>query len=402
MYKACEIYIVKEDDYNSYEVTNTFGNYIKDANNKVSISDLNIKSESMVFCRFSIDKPVDISLFNKNTIELTIENKLTGYKKTKIKTWDYYFNTFVDEDGDGYEDYVEQWGRDNPKVPAGDYITSFKYPEVVGVNARNLIFTVKVVNNGQQTIKSTSSEMSDEYLPIENFDVRVNDIELNYGEHYTVVDNVVNFANKLSQGDKITIKDSILNSVKIVSKSSYDRNSLFKMYSDKVKLRYNHTYKMIMSVLETDYELSFMTKYDPFYAAVDKIRLDTGDMLEHTSDEQIAKVIYSNSKDALQLLGEDVDVVPKYAKNYVRYKTNIDLCYALYLSMTGKVGSYSKRVGDITIESSTKLPFLKDMIGRFKELLKPNEDLMNSENIGVLSFVKAKKSEYPVSNRGVF
>lgn len=268
-------------------------------------------------------------------------------------------------------------------------------------------FDTYEVNNtfGEGFKKVTPSPLnrkSKEANEVPNIKVFVNDYELRFNQDYNVEGNTLKFSNPLMTGDKITIKDSILNSVKIVSKSSYDRNSLFKMYSDKVKLRYNHTYKMIMSVLETDYELSFMTKYDPFYAAVDKIRLDTGDMLEHTSDEQIAKVIYSNSKDALQLLGEDVDVVPKYAKNYVRYKTDIDLCYALYLSMTGKVGSYSKRVGDITIESSTKLPFLKDMIGRFKELLKPNEDLMNSEDVGVLSFVKAKKSEYPVSNRGVF
>lgn len=396
-----EIYIVKKD-IQEYDVVNKIGTGISSANSKIIVSGLNVKSESMVFCRFKIDKPIDISLFSKNNLELSIENKKNGFKKSKSKTWEGYFNTFVDEDDDGNEDYVEKWGRESPNVPAGEYITAFKYPEIVGVNPKDLIFTVKIISGGQVTTASTSTLQNDINAPIDGFDIRINDIPLNYGEHYTVASGVVNFANKLSQGDKITIKDSILNSVKIVTKSSYDRNSLYKMYSDQVKFRFNHNYKMIVNITDISHEMSFMTKYDPFYATVDKIRLDTGNMLEHTSDEQIAKVIYSNSKDALQLLGENVDTIPKYAKNYVRYKTDIDLCYALYLSMTGKVGSYSKRIGDIAIESSTKLPFLKDMIGRFKELLKPNEDLMNSEEVGVLSFVKANKTQYPVSNRGVF
>lgn len=232
--------------------------------------------------------------------------------------------------------------------------------------------------------------------------VLVNDIELNMGDDYIIEDDTLKFSNPLNTGDKITIKDSILNSVKVVTKNSYDKNSMYKLYSSKAKFRFNHNYKMIIGIGDTFHEMSFMTKYDPFYATVSKVRLDTGDLLENATDEQIARVIYSNSKETLEILGDDVETIPTYAKNYVRYKTNIDLCYSLYLSMTGKGGSYSKKIGDISIDGSTKLPYLSDMLSRFRELLKPNEDLLNSESAKVVSFVKGNSTEYPVSSRGVF
>lgn len=238
--------------------------------------------------------------------------------------------------------------------------------------------------------------------------VSVNDKILLFGVDYTINENELIFSEPLCIYDKIIIKDSILNNVKLITKNSYSKNALFKYYSSNVKFKFNQVYEFVISLNNKDYTNKFNSKHNPFYTTIENIRIDTGDLLANVSDNQIANVIYMNSKEALEKIEEnEIDIsqkIPTYVKNYVRYKTDIDFCYAIYLSISGKYGSYSKKIGDIQIDNTFKLPYLQEMIGRFKELLKPNEELLSS-NAGagtVASFVKAQSSDYPVSNRGVF
>lgn len=249
---------------------------------------------------------------------------------------------------------------------------------------------------------NTPSPLDDEV----SLQVYVNDYLLKHNIDYAIDGYTLKFANQLYEGDKITIVDSILNNVKLVSKSSYDKNAFQKLFSSYQKFKFNHRYLFNLIIKDEKYTIDFNTKYNPFYTTVDKIRLDTGTLLENVIDERIAHAIYLNSKDTFELLGgENFDAqskIPAYAKNYVRYKTDIDLCYAIYLSISGKIGSFSKKIGDIQIDQSIKLPYLEDLLSRFKELLKPNEDLLNGALAVASPFVKAQKMTYPVSNRGVF
>ena len=255
------------------------------------------------------------------------------------------------------------------------------------------------------------------YSPTHNtigLKVYVNDNELVPNCDYTIFDGELNFLNPISLCDKIIIKDSILDSVKLFSKNSYSKKSLFKYYSSDVKLKNNQIYKFTLTVKDEEHNIEFLSKYDPLYTTVDKIRLDTGDLLNNVTDAQIAKVIYLNSKETLEKIETSIengsldesvkDKIPTFVKNYVRYKTDIDFCYAIYLSISGKYGSHSKKVGDISIENTVKLPYINEMIGRFKELLKPNEEAFKSSSAIIsASFVKAGNSNsYPVDRTVVF
>lgn len=234
-----------------------------------------------------------------------------------------------------------------------------------------------------------------------HFVLKVNDKKLDNLVDFIVRGDTIIFSNPLEEGDKITIEDSILDNVKIVTKNSYSRNAVFKIFSSLQKFKKNHTYNWSVNIKGVKYESKFATSFDPYYTTIKKIRLDTGTLLESVSDEIIAGFIYQNSKEAYEIIG-DVDEIQPYVRNYVRYKTDIDLCYAIYLSISGKYGSQSKSIGNVEISKTIKLPYIDNMIARFKELLKPNEDLLNGDSNSVLSFVKAGDTQYPVSGRGVF
>lgn len=243
--------------------------------------------------------------------------------------------------------------------------------------------------------------------------VSVNGEILTLNCDYTMFNGELNFSNPLSVGDKIIIKASILNNVKLITKNSYSKNALFKYYSSNAKLKSNQIYDFVLNVNGEEHTSKFLSKYDPFYTTIEKIRIDTGDLLINVPDSQIAKVIYLNSKEAYDKLleaassddGEETSIttIPTYAKNYVRYKTDIDFCFAIYLSISGKYGTQTKKVGDIQIENTVKLPYIDNMISRFKELLKPNEEAFGGiSKTTTATFVKAESSSYPVDRTAVF
>lgn len=246
-----------------------------------------------------------------------------------------------------------------------------------------------------------------------DLDISVNNINLIKNTDYILQDEELIFLNPLSIADKIIIKDSILDNVKLITKNSYSQNALFKYYTSNAKLKSNQIYSFNINVHGADNTGKFLSKYSPFYSTIDKIRMDTGDLLNNVSDTQIAKIIYLNSKEALEKLEEAVESdtadkstltkTPTYAKNYVRYKTNIDFCYAIYLSISGKYGTQTKKIGDIQIENTVKLPYIDSMIARFKELLKPNADAFGGvSKTTTATFVRANKTSYPVDRTAVF
>lgn len=283
-------------------------------------------------------------------------------------------------------------------------INSFELKNRKGIGFSNLNRPMPI--NDDEVVDGDEYEIITPIIPDDdeehNFVVKLNGKELEYINDYNVINYKIIFNNPLMEGDKIEIYDSILNSVKVVTKNSYNRNALFKIFSSNINFKFNHTYEFVLPVQGKLFSTEFETEHDPFYTTVKKIRLDTGDLLNKVSDNQIAALIYQYSKEVQDVLGDDADSIPVYASNVVRYKTDIDLCWAIYLSISGKYGVKSKKVGTIEIEKNTKVPYIETMVKRFKELLAPNEELLNSDQDTVLSFVKAKSTEYTVPNRGVF
>lgn len=237
----------------------------------------------------------------------------------------------------------------------------------------------------------------------EEFTIEVNSFPLIEEEHYIIEDGSIIFNENLSIGDKIVLSSSILDSTKVITKNRYSQNCLLKMYTSDYKFKFNHTYNFSLILNETEYTSKFITKHDPCYSNVKTIRIDMGEIVNSVNDTVINLLIYKNSKAVLERVTIEDDTIPTYIKNYVRYTTCLDLCQTVYLSITGKYGSRSKQIDGIKIDTEIKLPYVKEMMARFKELLLPIEDLINGEDtVLATGFVKAGSTEYPVSTRSSF
>lgn len=280
-----------------------------------------------------------------------------------------------------------------------------------------ILYEIYIVKEDNFTNYSFANDMICKKIEYstDGLEVIVNKKVLIENKDYSIENRELFFLIPLSIGDKIIIKASISNDVKVITKNSYSNNALFKYYSSNVKFKSNQKYTFTITINKEEHSFAFMSKYNPFYSTIEKIRMDTGDLLNSVTDEQIANVIHSNSKIALEKLEVAIEAgtkestvltkIPTYVKDYVRYKTNIDFCYSIYLSMSGKIGSVSKTIGDIKIDTTYKIPYLGDMLSRFKELLSPNQELLNNgvgSSSTAVSFVKAQNTSYPVSTRGVF
>ena len=239
------------------------------------------------------------------------------------------------------------------------------------------------------------------------FTVYVNDIELTNLVDYVIGQDgyTLHFMEPLEIGDIIKIEDSIPDTAKIVTKNSYNKNALFKILSEATKLKYNHDYVFELPVQNKIFSTKFTSTYDPFYSTIKKIRNDTGNILDGVKDSIIANLIYLHSKEVNDVLtdgaGGTPDEVTVAATNVVRYRTDLDLINAIYLNISGRYGKIDKKIGNIEVAKEIKLPLLEEMLSRFKELLKPNEDALYSTN-NIATFVKANSTSYTVESRGVF
>ena len=244
------------------------------------------------------------------------------------------------------------------------------------------------------------------------FRVLLNRKELkNLDDYYIDVNNTLLLVKPIKIGDKLEIHDvAVGDNWVVTSKNSYNPNALIKLFSADAKYKYNQEYTFSIGIKDEEekkiFTESFQSQYDPFYSNVKNVRIDTGDLLDGATDAQISKIIYKWSKEAYTILEDDnrLDDIKKYkyTQNYVRYKTDIDLCYAIYCSISGKYGSIEKEIGNIKVKRETKLPLIEAMIKRFQDLLRPNEELLKGEQNNVATFVKAGDTAYTVPNRGVF
>lgn len=255
-----------------------------------------------------------------------------------------------------------------------------------------------------------------ESSPLDSFFLYLNKELLEIDKDFYFSNGIIYFSNEVEEGSLIEVIDEISKEFnKVITKNSYDRNSLFKLYSKDLKLKYNHKYILTADAINVDdikdFKYTVYASHDPFYTTVSQIRTDCNDFIIDLSDEQIAKMIYLNSKIAKECLDEKNDsasssgittnkTIPRYVKNYVRYKTDIDLCTSIYLAISGKFGSINKTIGSINISKDIKLPYLKDILKKFEEYLKPLEDNLKSHTFSATAFVKAKTQfPYPGKKR---
>ena len=216
------------------------------------------------------------------------------------------------------------------------------------------------------------------------------------------------FLTAAEEGDEINIVSSVELSDRssILSYGSKDKiGSLFKRFSSDQKLEYNNKYVININIKDEDFKWSFQSKLQPFFSTIKLIRNDIGDFISDYQDEKIESFIYSNSKDVVSLVNElledDIENVTitentdgsyetndRAVKDWVRYKSEIDLIYAKYFGISADYGSKKKSIGDISIEKSTKLPYIDQLLGRLRSLFDEADMKIRGYNT-VVSAVKA-------------
>lgn len=225
----------------------------------------------------------------------------------------------------------------------------------------------------------------------------------------------IKFVYPLTSKDEVTIASVIGSddiSVQVISGNLLNPNSLFQKYGSVVKLLNNNIYNVEVKIKKKRYNWHFTSKYNPHYSTADKIRSDTGDLLLGVTDEQIEYLIYLNSKELNMIykVNNIVDpvsatitpsVILQYKKSWVRYKTDLDLVNAAYLSISGVNGGVSKTIGEIKIEKKFNVPLLKQMIERFTAKFQGYDEFVQNKPMSQV-FIRASQSSYPYSGRAGF
>lgn len=243
-------------------------------------------------------------------------------------------------------------------------------------------------------------------------EVYLNDIPLILNKDYLEINtNTIKILKPTTKGDCIfvynpgnidnVIKEDLVEEKK---KVSHDEDYVLKYYNASQNLMYNQQYVLKVKVGNISDEIKFSSKYSPLYSTVKIIRQDLLEIIDLIKDDDICFTIWENSLLANEISKDKIpEDKPSYAaKQFVRYKTEIDLIFAIYLAISGKAGSISKRLGNLTIEKTIKIPFLKDMLEELKNKLKEWEDMLRGMGKTGIKAKKAGKTNYPLPLRRGF
>lgn len=224
--------------------------------------------------------------------------------------------------------------------------------------------------------------------------VFVNGIFQIFGEendYLTVPDTgKVIFKNPLYKGDVVSIVSNIASNrinLEIISSGRADKpNALYKKYGTVNRLKPNNDYKINLVIGKEILEWSFVSKLTPLFSSSRKIQEDIGEFIVGFTEKYINSMLYRNSVEVIELIDElanqedpvenvtyEVDEDGNYTgshkaiKEWVRYKTDIDLIMARYYGISYQYGSIKKEVGDISIEKNRKLPYLDELLKRLQK-----------------------------------
>ena len=245
--------------------------------------------------------------------------------------------------------------------------------------------------------------------------VFVNGLLQNLGEdrdYLTVQDTgKVIFNRPLSEGDIVSVISNVASNkinLEIVSSGRADKpNALYKKYGTVKRLKENNKYEVHICLGKELFSWTFVSKLTPLFVSSKKIWEDIGEFIEGFTEEYINSMLYRNSVEVVELIDElanqddavenvtyEVDADGNYTtnyravKNWVRYKTEIDLIYARYYGISYRYGSIRKEVGDISIQKDTKLPYIDNLLDRAKDQWDEADAAIRGVNV-VASAIKA-------------
>ena len=218
------------------------------------------------------------------------------------------------------------------------------------------------------------------------------------------------FNNPLTNGDIVSVVSNIASNrinLEIVSSGRADKpNALYKKYGTVKRLKENNKYEVQICLDKELYKWNFISKLNPLFVSSKKIWEDIGEFIEGFTEEYVNSKLYENSVGVIELIDElanlddsienvtyekdnDGNYTTSYRaiKNWVRYKTDIELIMARYYGISYRYGSVRKEVGDIAIEKSTKLPYIDNLLDRLKLQFEEADRVIKGYNI-VVSGIK--------------
>ena len=211
------------------------------------------------------------------------------------------------------------------------------------------------------------------------------------------------FNNPLNEGDIVSIITNVASeriNLEIVSPGRADKpNALYKKYGTVKRLKPNNKYEVNICIDKDIFKWNFVSKLSPLLVSSKKIWEDIGEFIEGFTEEFINSKIYQNSVEVIELIDElanqedavenvtyEKDEEGNYTfsnravQNWVRYKTNIELIMARYYGISLKYGSIKKQIGDINIEKSVKLPYIDNLLDRFKDQFEEADNVIRGIN----------------------
>ena len=218
------------------------------------------------------------------------------------------------------------------------------------------------------------------------------------------------FNNPLNENDMVSIVSNVASkriNLEIISSGKADKpNALYKKYGTVKRLKENNKYEIQICIDKDIYKWNFVSKLNPLFVSSKKIWEDIGEFIEGFTEEYINSMLYRNSVEVIELIDElansdnavenvtyekDADgnytTTSRAIKNWVKYKTEIQLVMARYYGISYRYGSVKKSIGDIAIEKSTKLPYIDNLLDRLKDQFEEADNTIRGINI-VASGVK--------------
>lgn len=211
------------------------------------------------------------------------------------------------------------------------------------------------------------------------------------------------FNEPLSEGDIVSVISTVASkkiNLEIVSSGKADKpNALYKKYGTVKRLKPNNVYEIHLCLDKNIIKWNFVSHLNPLFVSSKKIWEDIGEFIEGFTERYINSMLYRNSVEVIELIdelanqeeaienvtyetNEDGDYTTTYraVKNWVKFKTEIELVMARYYGISYRYGSIRKEVGDISIEKSTKLPYIDNLLDRLKDQFEEADKVIRGLN----------------------
>ena len=211
------------------------------------------------------------------------------------------------------------------------------------------------------------------------------------------------FNEPLSEGDIVSVISTVASkkiNLEIISSGKADKpNALYKKYGTVKRLKPNNVYEVHLCLDKDIIKWNFVSHLNPLFVSSKKIWEDIGEFIEGFTERYINSMLYRNSVEVIELIdelanqeeaienvtyeiNEDGDYITTYRaiKNWVKFKTEIELVMARYYGISYRYGSIRKEVGDISIEKSTKLPYIDNLLDRLKDQFEEADKVIRGLN----------------------